>query len=100
MAVKPDAQLDIPALKKLLERVRRDIHQAHNDVRYAMNGFVISAAAYIQPLTQFAMEVAESIGRVEVDMGDTACQVPYAPEYIRKIEARGTIGKKRKSARC
>ncbi len=33
-------------------------------------------------------------------MGETACQVPYAPEAIRKVEQRGAIGKKRKSAKC
>ena len=27
-------------------------------------------------------------------------QVPFAPDYIRKIQKRGTIGKKRKSAKC
>lgn len=40
------------------------------------------------------------IGRVEVDMGNTACQVPYAPDYIQKIRERGALGKKRKTAKC
>jgi hypothetical protein len=35
-----------------------------------------------------------------VDMGNTGCKVPDAPDYIRKVQARGTIGKKRKMARC
>jgi len=35
-----------------------------------------------------------------VDMGNTSCQVPFAPDYIRKVQKRGTIGKKRKSAKC
>jgi hypothetical protein len=39
-------------------------------------------------------------GLVEVDMGNTACKVPFAPDYIQKVKDRGTIGKKRKSARC
>jgi len=33
-------------------------------------------------------------------MGDTACKVPDAVPYIQKVEKRGTIGKKRKAARC
>jgi hypothetical protein len=33
-------------------------------------------------------------------MGGTACKVPYAPEYIEKVEKKGTVGKKRKIARC
>jgi len=35
-----------------------------------------------------------------VDVGGTACKVPHAPEYIRKVQARGAIGKKRKTAKC
>ena len=47
-----------------------------------------------------AVRTAEAIGPVSVDMGDTACKVPYAPDYIQKIRQRGTIGKKRKTAKC
>ncbi len=42
----------------------------------------------------------ERIGKVSVDMGDTACSVPYSPDYIRKAQLKGIIGKKRKSAKC
>jgi hypothetical protein len=31
---------------------------------------------------------------------DTACKAPNAADYIRKIQQRGTIGEKRKTARC
>jgi hypothetical protein len=33
-------------------------------------------------------------------MNGTACQVPDALAYIQKVEARGSIGKKRKTAKC
>ena len=46
------------------------------------------------------MRTATKIGKVSVDKGDTACKVPFAPEYIEKARKRGTIGKKRKSAKC
>ena len=51
-------------------------------------------------LTALAIEVGEKVGRVTVDMGDTSCKVPSAPEYIRKVQQRGSIGKKRKTAKC
>ena len=35
-----------------------------------------------------------------VDKGGTACKVPFAPEYIRKVQERGSIGKKRKTVKC
>jgi hypothetical protein len=47
-----------------------------------------------------ALEAAEKIGPLKVDMGDTACKVPLAADYIRKVKARGSIGKKRASAKC
>ncbi len=100
VSVRDDAELDLGEHKRLLQRVQRTIHQAPDAVRYQMNGFVIAVGCYVKALTEFAMQVAEKIGTVPVDMGNTACQVPFAPDYIRKVEKRGTIGKKRKSAKC
>ena len=100
VSIRDDAELDFTELKRLLKRVQQTIHKAPNAVRYAMNGFVIAVGSCVQPLTSFAKQIGETIGRVEVDMGDTACQVPFAPEYIAKVEKRGTIGRKRKSAKC
>jgi hypothetical protein len=65
-----------------------------------MNAFVIAVGSYVTPLTAKAKEVAEKIGKVSVDMGGTACKVPLATAYIKKVEDRGSLGKKRKSARC
>src|SRR5437762_305061 len=48
-ALKPDAELDLPALKGLLQRVEKKIHQAPDEARHAMNGFVIAAGSYVQP---------------------------------------------------
>jgi 3-methyladenine DNA glycosylase AlkD len=100
VAIKEDADLDLAKLKQLLKHVEKTIHDAPNRVRYSMNGFVISVAAYVKPLTQPAKGAAEKIGEVKVDMGKTACKVPFAPDYIKKIEKRGAIGKKRKTVRC
>lgn len=46
-----------------------------------------------------AAATGERIGTVTVDMAGTACKVPSAPDYIEKVRQRGTIGKKRKSAK-
>jgi Predicted DNA alkylation repair enzyme len=100
VAITDDRKLDLPKLKELLKRVEKTIHQAPNDVRYVMNGFVIALGTYVQPLSELALKTAEKIGAVTVNLGNTACKVPYAPDYIRKVQKRGTIGKKRKSAKC
>jgi hypothetical protein len=65
-----------------------------------MNGFVIAVGAYVPELTELALKTADKIGKVEVDMGGTSCKVPDARAYIEKIQQRGTIGKKRKTAKC
>jgi hypothetical protein len=100
VSLKDDSELDLPELKRLLQRVQETIDQAPNVVRYAMNAFVISGGSHVPALTNLALQIGEKIGRVEVDMGNTACEVPFAPDYIRKVEKRGTIGKKRKSVKC
>jgi 3-methyladenine DNA glycosylase AlkD len=100
VATKNDDELDIPALKKLLQRVQKSMHKAPNRVRYAMNGFVISVGSAVTDLHEPAIQTARKIGKVSVDMGGTACKVPDAEEYIDKVAQRGAIGKKRKSAKC
>lgn len=100
VSVKDDADLDLAELKRLLRRVQKTIHQEPDRVRYVMNAFVIATGSYVAPLTELALETAEKIGAVKVDMGETACKVPAATEYIQKVQKRGTIGKKRKSAKC
>jgi 3-methyladenine DNA glycosylase AlkD len=100
VSVKADAELDVPELKQLVQRVQKTIHQQPDKVRYAMNSFVIAVGSYVKSLSDFAIQAGEKIGEVSVDMGNTACAVPYSPDYIRKVQQRGTIGKKRKSAKC
>ena len=100
VSIKADAELDAPQLKQLLERVQKSIHQAPDCVRYAMNGFVIALGSSVTSLTEQAIQVGEKIGPVTADLGENACQIPFAPDYIRKVQQRGTIGKKRKTAKC
>lgn len=100
VSIKPDTELDLAALKQLLQRAQKTIHSSPNLVRYNMNAFVISVGCYVSALTEAAIQTAEKIGKVTVDMGETSCQVPDATEYIRKVQKRGTIGKKRKTAKC
>jgi 3-methyladenine DNA glycosylase AlkD len=100
VSLKDDADLDLDELKRLLERVQKTIHQQTDRVRYCMNGFVIAVGSYVALLQKKALEVAGKIGPVSVNMGDTECRVPLATDYIKKVEARGAIGKKRKTVKC
>ncbi len=99
-SVNKDDVLDMETYRTLLARVKNEIHTAQNRVRYTMNGFVIAIGSYIPGLTEEAQAVAQEMGKVHVEMGGTACKVPLATTYIKKIIDRGTVGKKRKTARC
>jgi 3-methyladenine DNA glycosylase AlkD len=100
VSIRSDAELDVDQLARLLERVQTTVHQQPDRVRYVMNGFVIAAGSYVAALTELALQAAAQIGPVAVDMGGTACKVPSAGDYIRKVQQRGAIGKKRKTAKC
>ncbi|MBD0285853.1 MAG: DNA alkylation repair protein [Flavisolibacter sp.] len=100
VAIKPDDALDIAELKKLIIRVKKEIHTAHNRTRYAMNSFLISVGCYVKELTDIAEQAGREIGKLTVNMGNTSCKVPFAPNYIQKVKNKDTIGKKRKMARC
>ncbi len=100
VAIKEDAELDIAELTRLLGRVEKSIHKAPNRVKYVMNSFVISVGSYVKELTDAALKTADRIGAVKVDMEGTSCKVPAAREYIEKVKKRGSIGKKRKTAKC
>ena len=99
VAIKEDADLDLGEIESLLERVARSIRQQPNRVKYVMNGFVIAVACHVKPLHQIAVDTANGIGKVDVELVG-ACKIPFAPDYIKKFEARSAIGKKRKSPKC
>ncbi len=100
ISITPDEDLDIQSISNLLDSIPKNIQAAPNRVRYTMNGFVIAVGSYVSELTEKAIEIGKSIGKVDVKMGGTACKVPDAPSYILKIQDKGRIGKKRKMARC
>jgi 3-methyladenine DNA glycosylase AlkD len=95
-----DEQLPMPELKKLLLRCVKTLHSSPNYVRSAMNGFIICLGTYVEPLGEFAVECAQKIGKVDVDVGDTACQIPDAVSYIEKCRRGAAVAPKKKTAKC
>jgi 3-methyladenine DNA glycosylase AlkD len=100
VAITPDEDLDLDEIEQLLIRIPKDLPKAENRVRHTMNGFVIAVGGYVIPLVSKAKATAKAIGKVEVDMGGTACKVPDALAYIEKSESTGRLGVKRKTAMC
>jgi hypothetical protein len=96
----PDDQLPLKQFGALLDRVAKTITAAPDDIRYAMNAFIICCGTYLAPLGEKAIATARHIGRVEVDLGDTACKVPDAESYILKSRRGAPVAPKRKTVRC
>ncbi len=99
-SVNEDDDIPLDTYRDLLKRVENTIDGAQNRERYTMNGFVIAVGTYVQALNTDAVATAKKIGKITVDMDGTACKVPLAVDYIDKVVNRGTVGKKRKTARC
>ena len=100
VTMKEDSELDLPEIKRLLQRVHKTIHSAPDVVRYTMNWFIIAVGSSVKPLTDMALEIGEKLGPISADIGNNSCEVFFAPDYIRKVQKRGEIGKKRKTVKC
>lgn len=100
LSITPDEDLNITEIRELLNQVKNTIHHERNRVRYVMNGFVIGVGAYVTALNEEAKQVADHIGKVHVDVGNTACKVPMAFDYIEKVENMNRVGMKRKTCIC
>lgn len=100
LASKPNEEIDGKWMKSLLQRVKKEINKAPNRVKYCMNGFVIALGGYYPDLTAEVKAVGKELGTITVEMGGTACKVPPIVEYIKKMEDKGVIGKKRKMVKC
>lgn len=101
VALKPDSELNIVQLQRLLQRAKQEVHQAPPRVAYMTNAFVIGAGSYVAALADEAMAVANAIGTVTIDMNGTACKVPLAADYIKKVhEKHGGVAPKKKTVKC
>lgn len=83
-----------------LKEIEQTIHSQPNRVRYAMNNFVIAVGISYLPLHEEAIRVANAIGKVSVDMGETSCKTPLATSYIQKAIDKNRLGFKRRNVRC
>jgi 3-methyladenine DNA glycosylase AlkD len=99
ISIRADEEIDRSLILRLINKIENEIHQSPSRVRYSMNNFIISVGGYLRDLANEAKLSARKIGVVYVDMGETACKVPDAIEYIDKMIARGPV-KKKKTAKC
>lgn len=100
LSITPDEEIDHDEVSSFLHKVEATVHEEQNRVRYVMNGFVIAVGAWYEPLLDEVKRIADVIGKVQVNMGETACKVPLAKDYIAKMEKMNKVGHKRKTCIC
>lgn len=79
-----DKTLDDAYFAKYLAIIERDIHTRKNRVRHNMNNALIAIGVRSPELEKQATAVANKIGKVMVDHGNTDCKTPDAVSYIKK----------------
>jgi 3-methyladenine DNA glycosylase AlkD len=90
-----DIELADSYFENHLEIIERDIHTQKNMVRDAMNSALIAIGIRTPALERKALSAAKTIGKVEVDHGETSCKTPDAADYIRRTVERKKQRKKR-----
>ncbi|HSH00528.1 MAG TPA: DNA alkylation repair protein, partial [candidate division Zixibacteria bacterium] len=86
--LKNGADLGDSDCKKILDVIRKDIHNSPNRSRHAMNMALIAVGIYRPSLRAVALKYADEIGEVTVDHGETGCKTPAARPYIERAAAR------------
>jgi 3-methyladenine DNA glycosylase AlkD len=100
VAIKADDELDLPSLKKLLEKLEKEFQSSGSLVRHNMNRFVIAIGGYVIPLMEKALSVAEKISAIKNDRDGSPVKPANATGYILKMKNKGITGRKKKMARC
>lgn len=90
-----DIELPDSYFENHLEVIERDIHTQKNMIRDAMNSALIAIGIRNPALERQALSAAKTIGKVEVDHGETSCKTPDAADYIRRTVERKKQRKKR-----
>lgn len=99
LGITANEDIDFTYMDELLIRIEKEIHTAKNRTRYTMNNFIIALGATGSSYTEKCKAIGERIGKVEVNMGETSCKVPLIKPYLKNMEDKGRIGKKKKNAK-
>lgn len=100
VTTRPDEDLPHAVFRSLIARTTRELHNAPDRVRYAMNSFLIACGTYSDTLLPAALASAASLGMITVNMGATACKIPDAASTIARSRRGSLAAPKRKSIRC
>jgi 3-methyladenine DNA glycosylase AlkD len=95
-----DSEFSADKLASMLDQVEKEIHDAPERTKSAMNNFIFTVGISYVSLHEKAIETAKAVGPVEMKRDNKKNSILLASETIQKEIERGRIGFKRKYVRC
>jgi hypothetical protein len=95
-----DSEFSTDKIASFLNQVNNTIHASAERTKSAMNNFIYTVAISYLPLHEKAVEIAKSVGPVEIRRDKKKTNILIASENIQKEIDRGKLGFKRKYVRC
>jgi len=100
LSIQSDDQIAQVEIEQLLQRLKKEIHTAPNEIRYSMNQFIIYVGSYYTNLTDIALETAAEIKEIEITLATRGCRLPNPATKIQKLKDHNRLGIKRKQIIC
>ena len=92
---KTDNQLmDVKKIKTMLISMSNRIHHELPHLQYAMNNCLIMAGIYIDPIYDFCLELANSIGYVKPTVAINNCNIQSASDYLVRYRGKKKVKSK------
>ena len=87
-----DKSLPDSYFEPYLNQIETDIHDQKNRIKHSMNQALIAIGVRGSALEKKALKIAKTIGKVEVDHGQTGCKTPDATGYIKRtLDRKGHV---------
>lgn len=97
---RPDNEFSERKISKMLDTVKKEIHNSPERTKSAMNNFLYTVGISYLPMNEKAIETAKEIGTVEIKRVNKKSSLLNAYESIQKDMDKGRLGFKRKYVRC
>ena len=89
---KNNKKLDDDYFVEFLERIEKEISYSKNWVKEAMLYALTSIGSRSESLRTKAIDIANKIGKIEIDYGETSCIAPDPLKHLTKEKIRSKMG--------
>ena len=90
LMAREDETLSNTFFEPYIQKMEKELQQSPNRAKEGMNNCLIAIGARNEALRGRVLEAAKTIGKVEIDHGETSCKTFIIEEYLDKIYKRKT----------